>query len=262
MSCRFGISAVSPEQLLALPARLPRRLAAVEFPGDMLESAAGFQKLSQLARNGALLCGRDFISPEIAALIPEENCKLRSELENHFFQRCAKAAELGVSDFSVAFDIFQAVNSPGYREKLGRFLRRCAGVIHNFGQTLYLVCRVPGGGTFDRWEELLKFRNELLSPGIELMVELHPHEPGASEAIAAALKSFRFHDFRRRICYDSGVGNTLTGAALKLCSESFARELDPEIVIFFYAGSGKIDTVRISELEMMLNSSLPVEEES
>ena len=94
MSCRFGISAAHPEQFLALPSKLSGRLAAIEFPGDMLESAAGFQKLSQLSKNGVFLCGRDFISPEIAALIPEENCKLRSELENHFQQRCAKAAEL------------------------------------------------------------------------------------------------------------------------------------------------------------------------
>lgn len=262
MSCRFGISAAHPEQFLALPSKLPGRLAAIEFPGDMLESAAGFQKLSQLSKNGVFLCGRDFISPEIAALIPEENCKLRSELENHFQQRCAKAAELGVESFSVAFDIFQAVTSPVYRDKLGAFLRRCAGVIHDFRQTLYLVCRVPGGGSFDRWEDILMFRRELLCPGIEMMLELHPHEPGASEAIAAALKCFRFHDGRRRICYDSSVGNTLTGAALKRCSESCARELEQETVIFFYSGSGKIDSTRTGELEMLLNSCLPVEEES
>ena len=72
MNCRFGISASMPEHLMGLPAKLPRELSAVEFPGDMLESSAGCQKLSQLARNGILLAGRDFISPEISALIPEE----------------------------------------------------------------------------------------------------------------------------------------------------------------------------------------------
>ena len=81
MSVSFGISAATPEQLLPFSAKMVQRINAVEFPGDMLESAAGFQKLSQLSKSGILLFGRDFISPEISALIPEENCKLRSELE-------------------------------------------------------------------------------------------------------------------------------------------------------------------------------------
>lgn len=262
MSCRYGISAVVPEQLLSIPAKLPASLSAVEFPGDMLESNSGYQKLSQLARNGVLLHGRDFISPEISALIPEENCKLRSELENHFQHRCSRAAELGVKDFSVAFDIFQAVASPEYREKLGRFMRRCAGVVREFNQTLRLVCRIPGGGNFDAWGDLLKFRMDLLCPDIKLLLEIHPHEPNASEIIARALRSFRLHDNCRRICYDSDVGNTLTAAALKRCSGSFAKELEQDMVIFLYSGNGKVDSTRIAELEMLLKNCLPAEEEA
>lgn len=254
MSIRFGISAAMPEQLLPLPAKLPEGLAAVEFPGDMLEGSPGYQKLLQLRKNDILLFGRDFISPEISALIPEENCKLRSELENHFQQRCAKAAELGVKNFSVAFDLFQAAGSPEYGEKLGLFLRRCAGVIYEFGQTMHLVCRVPGGGSFGSWEDLLKFRRELLCPNIQLLLEIHPHEPNASEVISEALNTFRLYDSWRRICYDSGVGNTLTAAAVKRCSESKARGIEQEMVIFFYSGSGRIDAARTAELENVINS--------
>lgn len=254
MNCRFGISASMPEHLMGLPAKLPRELSAVEFPGDMLESSAGCQKLSQLARNGILLAGRDFISPEISALIPEENCKLRSELEEHFQQRCAKAAALGVKDFSVSFDVFQALASPQYGEKLGRFLRRCAGVIREFDQVLHLVCRIPGGGSFDGWEQLLKFRRDLLCCNIELLLEIHPHEPNASEAIASALKTFRLHDNWRRVCYDSSIGNTLTAAAIKRCSETCARESELQRVIFFYPGSFRIDSTKTAELETMVKA--------
>lgn len=262
MSTRFGISAVFPEQLLSVPAKLPQSLAAVEFPGDMVESSSGYQKLSQLSRNGVTLFGRDFISHEIAALIPEENCKLRSELESHFQQRCLKASELGVKNFSVAFDIFQGVSSVEYREKLGCFLRRCAGVIREFGQKLHLVCRIPGGGNFDHWDDLYKFRMELLCPDIEFLLELHPHEPNASEVIARALQTFRLHDSCRRICYDSGVGNTLTAAALKRCTESFAKGLEQEMMIFFYSGNAKIDSAKIQELELLLKNCIPAEEKS
>ena len=260
MSVSFGISAATPEQLLPFSAKMVQRINAVEFPGDMLESAAGFQKLSQLSKSGILLFGRDFISPEISALIPEENCKLRSELENHFQQRCAKAAELGVKNFSVSFDLFQALSSVEYREKLGRFLRRCAGVIHGYGETLHLVCRIPGGGSFSKWEELLKFRRELLVPNIELLLELHPHEFNATEAIGRALESFRLHDRWRRICYDAEVGNTLTAAALKRCTESRSKGLEQDMAVFFYCGSAKIDGARAAEIESMLNSCLPPEE--
>lgn len=253
MTLRFGISGAFPEQFAALPAKLPKLFTAVEFPGDMLENSSGCQKLAQLARNGIQLSGRDFISPEIAALIPEENCKLRSELENHFQKRCAKAAEYGVKEFSVAFDLFQAVNDADYQEKLGRFLRRCAGVTRDLGQTLRLVCRIPGGGNFARWAELMTFRNQLLCPNIELLLELHPHEPGGAEIIAGALECFRLHDDCRRICYDSGIGNTLTHAAIKRCSRSCAKDLEMDMLLFFYSGSSKLDSGKMAELEGMLN---------
>ena len=257
MSVRFGISAVFPEQLSQLPSKLPQNLNAVEFPGSMLDTAAGIQKLNQLRKNNVLLWGREFITPEIAALIPSENCKLRAELEIHFQKRCVLAAELGVKHFSVAFDLFQAVSDGSYREQLSCFLRRCAGVIHPLGQTLLTVCRIPGGGTFDRWEDLLKFRRDLLCPGIGLLLELHPHEPGAPEIINRALKVFRLHDTCRRICYDSGVGNTLTPAALKRCSESKAIGIEQDIVIFLNSGNGKIDGVKVAELELLVKSFFP-----
>ena len=257
MSVRFGISAVLPEQLSQLPVKLPPLLNAVEFPGGMLDTAAGIQKLNQLRKNKVLLWGREFISPEIAALIPSENCKLRAELEIHFQKRCVQAAELGVKYFSVTFDLFQATSDMKYHEQLSCFLRRCAGVIHPLGQTLLTVCRIPGGGTFEQWEKLLKFRRDLLCPGIELLLELHPHEPNAPEIINRALHVFRLHDTYRRICYDSGVGNTLTPAALKRCSESRAVGLEQDMIIFLNSGNGRIDSTKVAELEALVKSFVP-----
>lgn len=254
MSVRYGISAASAEQLLSLPARVPECLKCVEFPGDVLDSSGGCHKLASLARNGAVLFGRDFITPEIAGLIPEENCKLRSELEFHFTERCRKAAGVGMRVFSVAFDIFQAMNTPEYKEKLAVFLKRCAGVIAGMGLNMRLVCRIPGGGNFDRWEELLAFRQSLMLPGLDLLLELHPHEPNASEIMNSALHTFRFNDDLRRICYDSGSGNILTAGALKRCSESRARDLDREITILLSPGSGKFDSIRLNDLENSVKS--------
>lgn len=262
MSVTFGFSAVYPEQLSALPSQLPPLLSAVEFPGDMLESSSGGQKLSALRKNGIQLWGRDFISPEISALIPEENCKLRSELEYHFQQRCFRAAELGVKKFSVSFDIFQAAADPVYREKLGRFLRRCAGVIHPLDQTMLLVCRIPGSGISADWEEILKFRCELLSPRIGLLLELHPHEPNASESITHALQAFRLHDTCRRVCYDASIGNTLPPAALKRCCGSAAKDLDQELTVFLNSGNGKIDSSKVAELEMLVKAFVVSTEEN
>ena len=260
MSARYGISAVSTEQFLSLPAKLPLSLKAVEFTGDVFGSTQALQKLISLNKNGTLLCGRDFIAPELAALIPEENCKLRSELELHFQERCAKAAEYGVKRFSVAFDLFQAAAKEEYREKLSRFLRRCAGVIHPFDQTMCLVCRVPGGGLFDGWEKILQFRRELLCPRIELLLELHPHEPNAPESINQALQTFRLNGFCRRICYDASVGNILTPGALKRCSETRSKGLDPDMLIFLNPGSSKYDSKSLGELDMLVKNFLPAED--
>ena len=259
MSVRFGISAASTEQLLSLPAKLPQALKAVEFTGDVFSNTQALQKLGALNKNGTLLCGRDFIAPKLAALIPEENCKLRSELELYFQERCARAAEYGVRKFSVAFDLFQAVAREEYREKLTCFLRRCAGVIHPFGQTMYLVCRVPGGDAFADWEKIVVFRRELLCPNIELELVLHPHEPNAPEIISRALHTFRLHDFCRRICYDSSVGNTLTSGALKRCSETLAKDITPEMQIFLNPGSCKFDGRLIGELDELVRNHQSVE---
>ncbi|MBR2374305.1 MAG: hypothetical protein IKA87_08775 [Lentisphaeria bacterium] len=254
MSARYGLSAISSEQLLSLPAKLPEQLRCVEFSGEALESSSGCSKLASLAKNGIELFGRDFIAPEIAGLIPEENCKLRSELETHFRSRCSKAAEYGVRTISVSFDIFQAMNTPEYKEKLAVFLKRCAGVMYGFRQNMRFVCRIPGGGTFDKWEDILTFRNSLLLPGIDMLLEMHPHEPNASGIMNSALRTFRFHDDLRRICYDPGIGNILTPEALKRCSACMAAGLEQTVTVFFAPGSGKFDLFRINELDSLVRN--------
>lgn len=260
MSVKFGLSIVSQEQLLSLPAKLPEHLRSIEFPGDLLDSGSACQKLASLVKNGVSLSGRDFIAPEIAGLIPEENCKLRSELECHFAERCRMAADAGVKSFSIAFDIFQAMAVPEYSTKLAIFLKRCAGVISRFKLNMRFVCRIPGGSNFERWEDILTFRRKLMIPDVDVLLELHPHEPNASDVVGSALRTFRFNDDMRRICYDSGMGNTLTPEALKRCSASFARDLDREITIFLAPGSGKFDLFRINELDILVKNFLNPEE--
>ena len=255
MNISFGISLVLPEQLQTLPAKLPDHLRAVEFPGDVLDAAGGSRKLASLLKNGVQLCGRDFIPSDIAGLIPGENAKIRAELEAHFHRRCALAAEAGVKEFSVAFDLLQAVDDPRSREQLALFLRRCGGVIHSFGQTMRLECRIPCGSR-QAWEDILAFRNGLLLPGIDLLLELHPHEPNAPEIIGSALKSFRFHDEFRRICYDSSSGNVLTSGALKRCSATFFRGAEHEMRLFFAPGSAKFDAFLLSGLENLAGTFL------
>ena len=255
MSILFGISAVLPEQFQALPAKLPDHLRMAEFPGDVLDTAGGIRKLASLAKSGVQLCGRDLIPSDIAGLIPGENAKIRAELEAHFFRRCELAAGAGVKEFSVAFDLFQAAEDPRAREQLAKFLRRCGGVIHGFGQTMRLECRIPCGSR-QAWEEILAFRNSLLLPGIELLPELHPHEPNAPEIIGSALKSFRFHDEFRRICYDSASGNVLTPGALKRCSATFFRGEEHEMRLFFAPGSVKFDAFLLSGLDDLAGSFL------
>ena len=249
---RYGLSAFSQEQFASLPSQLPEMLKAVEFPGEILSSESGIQKLESLKKNGVLLVGRDFISPDWAASIPDMNCRLRFELEMHLQELCEKAASIGVSCFSVAFDLFHAVSSEIYREQLSRFLRRCAGVIHPLKQKMLLVCRIPGGGTFEEWESILKFRQELLCPGIDFLLELHPHEPNAPEIFAKALRTFRLHDTFRRICYDSSVGNSMTAGALKCCSDTAARDLKLDTVIFLNPGTKKFDSCQLTELEKVV----------
>lgn len=255
MSILFGISTLLPEQFQALPAKLPGHLQMVEFPGDVLDAAGGSRKLASLAKSGVQLYGRDLIPSDIAGLIPGENAKIRAELEAHFSRRCALAAEAGAREFSVAFDLLQAVEDPRSREQLAVFLRRCGGVAHSFGQTMRLVCRIPCGSR-PVWEEILAFRNRLLLPGIDLLLELHPHEPNALETMNAALKSFRFHDEFRRICYDSSSGNVLTSGALKRCSATFFRGEEHEIRLFFAPGGAKFDTFLLSGLDNLAGSFL------
>ena len=100
------------------------------------------------------------------------------------------------------------------------------------------------------------FKQEYHKPGIELLPELHPHEPNAPEIISSALRSFRFHDEFRRICYDSASGNVLTPGALKRCSATFFRGGEHEMRLFFAPGGTRFDSFLLSGLENLAGSFL------
>ena len=67
------------------------------------------------------------------------------------------------------------------------------------------------------------------------------------------------HDFCRRICYDASVGNTLTPGALKRCSETLAKGLSPDMMIFLDPGSCKFDSRLIGELDELVRNYQPSE---
>jgi len=233
MNIRFGISFTQTEYFSRAGSKLPEGFSALEIPGDLLDSSSACSKLKNLSRQGITLCARDLIAPEIAGLIPAENCKLRAELEQHFAGRCAAAAEIGISDLTTVFDLAGALENPESSSQLVRFLKRCAGVIYANGQTLRLQLRLPAGNGAPPWRAFYLLRRDLLCPNIEWTIELHPHEPAAPEQLEQMLPLFRGYDRFRRVCYNAETGNKLTPGALKCCCRTADDTAEPLTLLLF-----------------------------
>ncbi len=241
MTWQWGISAGLPEQFEALPETLPRPFSRLEVPGEALDSAAGCDRLHRFSSAGITISGCDFLPPELARLIPEEPRQIQSEFDVQFRARCRRAAGLGITEFSLAFDLSRAAADDEFGRQLTTLLRRCAGVLEEFKLRLLLPCRIPGAPGAAPVVRQLDFVRKLGYSGFGIVVELHPHEPHPAGEPDGALRALAFADDHRRIRFEPENGNQLTTAVLDRCRRSFSPAPATGRTLFLSPGHGAVD---------------------
>ena len=215
MTALFGLSLRTEEQCAFSPELLPEFCRALELPGTVLDSRAT-EAWSGICEDRGIAWGvRDLIDPALARTWTEADERVCLEALRKLGDRAGAAWKHGAKWASLDFDVAAAVSSAGVREKLFRLLRQTGGMLARIAPklTLFLPVRIPAppGGSADP-TALLNFCHALPLPGMHLVFELHPHEPGALDWQCGA--GLRFESRNWRVCFHPSSGNYLKAEVL------------------------------------------------
>lgn len=244
MSTEFlrGLSLETPEFSELLP--LLKNWDLLEIPGDALDSADFLHKIRKYP---VRLLIRDLCAAELARRLPESSLSVRREFSRMFRERCARAAELGAAEISIAFDFARAVEFPEYGACLRFFLRSCCGVLEEFHLTLSIPLRIPGAAP----QKFLQFLHQALYPGFHLLPDFHPHEPGAFEQLPGAAKKLRFERSLWRITYEPSLGNYLAPELIRRFFTALSLEKNETVGVLFAPGKSRMERSLIESLEQL-----------
>lgn len=237
MTALFGLSWRNEEQCAFSPELLPEFCRVLELPGTVLDTRAG-AVWSEICEDRGIAWGvRDLIDPALARTLTEADERVRFEALRKLGDRAGAAFEHGAKWASLDFDVSAAVNSAGSREKLYLLLRQTGGMLTRLAPklTLFLPVRIPpppGGGADPT--ALLNFYHDLPLPGMHLVFELHPHEPGALDWKGG--EGLRFEGRTWRVCFNPSSGNYLKAEVLHRFFGD--DDLPPEPLRIFFSPEG------------------------
>ena len=138
-----------------------------------------------------------------------------------FSRRCAFFSSLGIREVALKPDWESAVSDTEYAGELRKILQCCFGITAKFNLSVLLELRIPGNAA-NFPDKLLKFRNSLMYP-LHLLIDLHPHEPGALDNFAAFSAAMPFESDRLRLSFDAGNGNYVSGKLLEVIRKSVRK---------------------------------------
>ena len=182
MTALFGLTLRGEEQCAFSPELLPDFCRSLELPGTILDTRA-VEAWSGVCDDRGIDWGvRDLLDPALARTLTDADERVRFEALRKLGERAGIAFDEGAKWASLDLDVSGAVKSAERREKLNRLLRQTGGMFGRIAPKLVLFLPVripppPGGGADP--VELLNFFHGLPLPGLHLVFELHPHEPGA-----------------------------------------------------------------------------------
>lgn len=198
-----GITVTSRRQLAALPEL--RHADFLELPASFADDADLVIPPAWRRRFTRAECRGE--ARTFSAVIDAVS-GIRNDFFRVFAARCEKCAALGARAITLGIDWENLFDDPGYAAKLREVLRCCFGIAAGHRQLVLLELRTPGIAA-GRPAEFRRFRDSLLYP-VRTLIDLHPHEPGALEALekfSAALPSDVSHC---RISFDAAGGNYLS----------------------------------------------------
>ena len=215
-----------------VPETPPEFCRLLELPGEVLDGPSVRECLRSCAGRGIEWGVRDLLDPGLSRRLAEEGDHLRIEAFRKLGRRADVALANGAKWASLDFDAGRAATDAAYAALLRPVLLQTGGVLAGCGGMLPLLLpvRIPAPGGAAEPERLLKFRHGLPLPGMGLVFELHPHEPGALEWAGREL--LRFEARWWRLCFDPASGNQLSAGVLRRFLDFGGDAPEPLRVIF------------------------------
>ena len=163
--------------------------AADEWQGEglllessILASPADRDRIRQAVAEDKVVVIRDLAAPTMTRLIPQESEKIRLGFQTFLAERCEAVAALGISEFSLSFDLERAAEDAEFCKELKQILQSISGILMQFGLRLLLTAHLPSEGAADgRW--LAQFRQDLLLPEVGFLLELHEDDDSLLEPL-------------------------------------------------------------------------------
>lgn len=231
MKIHYGVSINSDSGVNDLP-DLPA-LELVEVPGDWCGSAE-FALPRKWRRKKLWLRNSDDI--RFFRSLPDAGSGVRQEFYRLFAKRCQAAVTANAGCCSLAPDLEYALNEPDHAAKLHRTLGVCFGIAEKCRLPLTLEVRIPGAAAA-KTADFLRFKHALLYP-LRTICAIHPHEPGALEALEKFAGDCKFDCDIFRVCFDAASGNYLSDNLFNKLRQFLRKSGFADPVIIFDPGCG------------------------
>ena len=229
MKIRYGISINNDGEINDLP-DLPA-IELVEVPGDQW-SNADFVLPARWRQKELWIRNSDDI--RFFRSLPDAGSGVRQEFYRLFTQRCQTAAANNAFASSLAPDLENALHDPAYAAKLHDTLGVCFGIAEKIRLPLTLELRIPGAAAADP-AGYLRFKHSLLYP-LRTLCAIHPHEPGALEALEKFAGECKFDCDIFRVSFDAASGNYLSDNLFSRLRQFIRRSGFAAPVIIFDPG--------------------------
>lgn len=208
MKLLYGIAVASVNQLAELPEL--KKAAFLEVPSSLRE-LPDFRIPMAWKRRFRRVTGRSE-ARTLSSLIDAKK-SIQIDFLRVFAGCCEYFSKLGAAEISLGVDWEAAFSDPGYALKVRDILRSCYGITEKYSLTPILELRIPGSAAAGGMD-FYRFRNSLMIP-VRVLIDLHPHEPGALELMERFSATMPFVCDKLRISFDAAGGNYLTGKLLE-----------------------------------------------
>lgn len=230
MKIIYGVAVSGSGDMAALP-KVPE-FPLLEIPGTLCADPGVCQKR---AFHGKKLMINNSSDIRFFRSLPDAGSGVRQDFYRLFANRCRIAASLGAVAASLAPDLESALSGQE-QVKFRQTLGMCFGIAEKFRLPLNLELRIPGAAAV-KPEAFLNFKKSLLYP-LRTMCVLHPHEPGALDAMEKFSAVCRFECDMCRIVFDAASGNYITANLLRKVLSMLRQAGAALPVVIFDPGSG------------------------
>ena len=244
MKTVYGVTIGSSSELAALPEM--KAIQLLEIPGEMCTDDGGRQLRSR--KHKKLMVNNSSDIRFFRSLF-DAGSGVRQDFYRLFFNKCQAAAELGAAAVSLAPDLEGVAGDQAKFQRLQRTLGMCFGAAEKYRLPLNLELRIPGAVSAAP-AEFVRLKHRLLYP-LRTMCVLHPHEPGALEAMENFSGKCKFDCDMFRIVFDAAFGNYISGHLFRKLL-SFVRPSGAAApVVIFDPGRGA-DSHAFAELDRLV----------